>query len=288
MIPTTRTQTPCVPNLNDGLAVYSRGEGAPVLLMPSPDGFTFSPDACSPLAELLVGLERRVVTFDPPGAYASTRPAVVSLEELHAAAQEALQFAGLSEPVDVSGYGMGAWAALAFAIHYPQQVKSLALIGALSGRNAIRQYRGLPWYFRRSDPDYWRYTAWERKLSRGQGSLALHKKLLSLIAQHAYFNPDNIPMIQPDPGDEQVPAPVRDRWSQAARGLDYRHAARGIDVPVLLCVGRFDALTPIGCSQELAERIHAAWLMIFENSGHFPQVEEPQPLSAVLADFWRV
>ena len=59
--------------VHDGLAVYDLGAGPPLLVMPNPQGMVAGPTAHSPLVELLIGLGRRVVTFDPPGAFASPR-----------------------------------------------------------------------------------------------------------------------------------------------------------------------------------------------------------------------
>ena len=63
--------------------------------MPNPPGMVRTPEAHSPLAELLVDLGRRVVSFDPPGAFASSRPPRLGLAEMLACSREALQVAGV-------------------------------------------------------------------------------------------------------------------------------------------------------------------------------------------------
>lgn len=47
-----------------------------------------------------------------------------------------------------------------------------------------------------------------------------------------------------------------------------------IKVPTLVTVGRHDWITPVECSEIIAEEIPNSELVIFENSGHSPQVEE--------------
>src|SRR5919199_2377433 len=90
--------------LRDGLAVYDVGEGVPLLLMPYPHGWTTVSIAEDTLFPLLAGLGRRVISFDPPGVYRSTRPARVDMPEMLACAGEALEARGHHGPVDVVGH----------------------------------------------------------------------------------------------------------------------------------------------------------------------------------------
>lgn len=47
-----------------------------------------------------------------------------------------------------------------------------------------------------------------------------------------------------------------------------------ISCPTLITVGRHDWITPVAASQELADNIPGSELVIFEKSGHSPQIEE--------------
>lgn len=80
--------------INDGLAIYAVGDGEPVLLMPYPHGFSRVPAAEGTLSSILQEMGRRVISFDPPGAYRSTRPARVDLPEMLSCAQEAIRASG--------------------------------------------------------------------------------------------------------------------------------------------------------------------------------------------------
>jgi pimeloyl-ACP methyl ester carboxylesterase len=116
--------------LRAGLALYAVGQGRPVLLMPSPHGFTAGPAAFGPLAQTLQRLGRQVVVFDPPGAYASSRPARIEMPEMTAAASETLEALRIQSPVDVVGHSMSGLCALAFALERPDDVRRLVLVGA--------------------------------------------------------------------------------------------------------------------------------------------------------------
>jgi pimeloyl-ACP methyl ester carboxylesterase len=103
--------------VHDGLAIYAFGSGEPVLLMPYPHAATVAGGrTLTRLAEGLKGLERQVLTFDPPGAGRSTRPMRLEMSEMLRCAEEALTVRGLGGgPVDVMGHSQGGFAALAFA-----------------------------------------------------------------------------------------------------------------------------------------------------------------------------
>ncbi|MGN8646256.1 alpha/beta fold hydrolase [Gracilibacillus sp. HCP3S3_G5_1] len=58
-----------------------------------------------------------------------------------------------------------------------------------------------------------------------------------------------------------------------------------ISVPTLVTVGRHDWITPVICSEIIAEQIPKSKLVIFENSGHSPQIEENEAYIALVRDF---
>jgi pimeloyl-ACP methyl ester carboxylesterase len=130
----------------EGLAIQVVGSGPPLFLVPNPQGFVLSAASRSPLAEVLASLGRSVLTFDPPGAFASTRPPRLGLDEMIECCLETLQVAGLREPVDAVAHSQGTIVALALAIRHPELLRRLVLVGAVAGGvKATRRAGGLPW-----------------------------------------------------------------------------------------------------------------------------------------------
>lgn len=123
--------------MNNGLAIYSIGEGCPVLLMPYPHGFPTSSTAESTLAQVLLELGYRVITFDPPGAFRSTLPARVSMSEMLVCTEEALHALNIRGPFSIVGHSMGGLCALAYTLTHPERLEKLVLIGSISGGPAI-------------------------------------------------------------------------------------------------------------------------------------------------------
>jgi len=119
--------------IHNGLAVYRFGRGSPIFLMPGPHRFQRpgyrTADA---LINGFVRLGYQVITFDPPGSGYSTRPARISMAEMHRCSQEALEVCQVFEPVGGVGHSMGGLALLAYAIDCPARFNRLALIGIQS------------------------------------------------------------------------------------------------------------------------------------------------------------
>lgn len=103
----------------NGLAVYRRGCGPEVLVPPYPHASTHRPMAEDRLADLLVGAGFAVVSFDPPGAYRSSRPMRGDMAEMLECCVEAVEVAGIRPPVRVVGHSMSSLCALGLAIERP-------------------------------------------------------------------------------------------------------------------------------------------------------------------------
>jgi proline iminopeptidase len=58
-----------------------------------------------------------------------------------------------------------------------------------------------------------------------------------------------------------------------------------ITCPTLVTVGRGDWITPVSCSETIAAGIPGARLVVFEKSGHSPQLEEPEKFQSVVGEF---
>jgi proline-specific peptidase len=66
---------------------------------------------------------------------------------------------------------------------------------------------------------------------------------------------------------------------------DIKDQLKQIQVPVLISVGRHDWVTPVACSETIAKEIPNSKLVIFENSGHSPHVEENEKYLENLRQF---
>jgi proline iminopeptidase len=268
----------------DGLAIYAMGHGEPVLLFPYPHGHTKEPMAQHPLANILVGMGRTVVTFDVPGAYRSTREPIGNMDEMIRSADETLERLGILGPVDVMGHSMGGLAALGYAIERPERTRKLVLVTSLSGFPAAARW-GFPGSaFRIYEPDFWRIIFWGMRLNGGRGDLALHKKLQNLMGRASYHNEAIFEPVEIETDDTEKGVPIRTIWSKNMYArLSYADRLGEVRASTLILAGRHDPEAPLQCSEELVSRMPNARLFVFEESGHSPFLEEA-PLFARTVD----
>lgn len=269
-----------------GLAVYERGIGPELVLMPNPQGMVRVPEVLSPLAGLLVMTGRRVVTFDPPGAFASTRPPRMGLPEMLACTEEAIGVAGVSPPVDLVGHSQATLCQLAFALSNPGAVRRLVLIGAVDGGAvATRRAGGMPWCWSVTDRRFWRFVILAAPLSVGRGDVRRLKRLQQLFTVESFVDRSLASAITVEPGDKRRPPPARARWQYSVRHVDLRPRLAAITAPTLVCVGRHDPQTPWRSNAEIASTLRDGRIEILEGSGHYPHVEEPERTRSLIAAF---
>src|SRR5262245_36987158 len=67
--------------------------------------------------------------------------------------------------------------------------------------------------------------------------------------------------------------------------MDLRPHLGKIKVPTLVIVGRHDFITNVAMAEEMVKYITNAKLEIFEESGHFALVEEPEKFYRVIKEF---
>jgi proline iminopeptidase len=70
-------------------------------------------------------------------------------------------------------------------------------------------------------------------------------------------------------------------------GFDLKPQLPSVRCPTLVTVGRTDWITPVSAAETIASLIPGAELVVFERSGHSPQIEEAAKFQSVLREFLR-
>ena len=197
------------------------------------------------------------------------------------------QHLGLDKPI-VMGWSHGGMVAQQFAFTYQDSLSKLILIdtsaflGEFLGdiEAAVQEFKDESWFEKsyaalkaewdgnyQTDEDMARLLAEELKFyfkkfdERAQAYLERTKDLPVRIAPLKTFN------------DNEAPT------------LDLRPQLHKITVPTLVIVGRHDFITNVSMAEEMVRNIPHAKLEIFEDSGHFALVEEPEKFYRVIKEF---
>jgi proline iminopeptidase len=79
--------------------------------------------------------------------------------------------------------------------------------------------------------------------------------------------------------------PLRQFNAGEAETMDLRPELGRITAPTLVLVGRYDFITNPQMAADIARHIPNAHLLVFEQSGHMPYVEEPDAWRAAIRNF---
>jgi hypothetical protein len=101
----------------------------------------------------------------------------------------------------------------------------------------------------------------------------------------SFFDKKYIRLFPTANNDNKKELPIRGKWLENVRNYEYRERLHEITIPVLICAGKYDRLTPLVMNKELQNRIANSKLVVFTMSGHFPFVEESDLFLSVLNNF---
>ncbi|MEP7047766.1 MAG: alpha/beta fold hydrolase [Ilumatobacteraceae bacterium] len=213
----------------------------------------------------------RVIAFDNRGAGRSDKPfGPYSMEQMADDAVAVLDDAGAAG-AHVVGASMGGAISQVMALRHPSRVLSLTL--------ACTACRNQPW--RRALLERWMETA----LQRGMGAMTGE-------AARWVMAPRSFRRIMPAFGWLGPLAMGRPAHSFAAQVRAILAADEGlvellhtIDVPTLIIVGNQDILTPRGDSEEMADHIPGAELVVVSGAAHGFMVEHASTFNRILKDF---
>ena len=256
----------------DGPAIYAH-HGAPGL------GTHATPKrAFAPLAD-----EYRIVTFDARG---SGRSGAVP-PYTHAqwvADLDALRAHFGDETIIMTGGSYGGYIAQEYALAHPDRVTHLILrdtaasreFEAMARRNALARAAEFP-----DITEDLLDTLFAGRVGSDEAFREAYATIAPLYDANA----------TPEKTRERVASATfnADTHNQAFAGnlpsFDLRPRLHEIRVPTLIVVGRHDWITPVAASEEIAVGIPNSELVIFENSGHSPQLEENERFIATVRAF---
>ena len=194
---------------------------------------------------------------------------------------------GLEKPA-ILGWSHGGMVAQQFAFTYPDSLSKLILFdtsayfGEFLGdiEAAVREFRDRPWY-----PQS--FAALQKEWA---GEYKTDEDMAELWADEMkfYFKEFDERARAYHERTRDLPVrigPLKTFNDREAASMDLRPRLKEITVPALIIVGQHDFITNVAMAKEMARHIPHARLEIFEDSGHFALVEEPDKFYKVIKEF---
>ena len=216
----------------------------------------------------------RVTTFDNRGVGRSTTPEGAFTIADFAADTAALMEALGIESAHVVGSSMGGAIAQELALAHPGRVRSLVLNGTW-----CRGDRFLHEIFRN-----WMWSA-EKADSIRDFLVTVNLWCFSPRIWNDGTMDEWVAAAEASPYAQSVDAFCRS--TEALIAHDSADRVGGIGVETLITVGELDLVLPPRYSQELADRIPNARMVVIPEVGHQPFQEVPADYNDLLVDFWQ-
>ena len=247
--------------------VLGRSNATPVLLIQGLGADKHGWD----MQRLPLALQYRVIALDNRGAGRSDKPfGHYSLEQMAADAIAVLDQVGV-EKAHIVGASMGGAITQIIGLRYPERVMSLTL--------ACTACRNHPW--RRELLNSWATSAGER----GMGAMAREaarwvigpRSFRRLLPAFGWLGP--LAMGRTTHAFVSQVKAILDIDDSISDQLAY------VTAPTLVLVGNQDILTPRGDSEEIAERMPNAELVVISGAAHGFMVEHATTFNRVLLEF---
>ncbi len=223
----------------------------------------------------------RVIVFDARGCGESEGVPPYSHEQWAADVDGLREWAG-AEQIVVAGGSYGGFIALEYAVAYPDRVSAMVLRDTaadattldLAYENARHQDRvEINW------DNFDRY--WSGRITDDDDLKARWAEIIPLYD----FDYDPV---------KSAAAVEAGSYRHEAHNWCFQHNTPTYDLkprlpdlrcPTLVTVGRTDWVTPVSSAEAIAALIPGARLVVFEKSGHSPQIEEYELFQQVMRDF---
>jgi proline iminopeptidase len=223
----------------------------------------------------------RVLVFDARGCGRSEAVPPYSHAQWAADVDALREWAGAEQCV-VAGGSYGGFLAMEYAVAYPDRVLAMVLRDtsadssnlALAYENARSQDRvAIDW------EHFDRY--WSGRVRDDAELKALWTELIPL------YDYDYDPAKSAAAVEAGIYRHESHNWcfQHNMPAYDLKPQLPSVTCPTLVTVGRTDWVTPVSAARTIADLVHGAELVVFEHSGHSPQIEERELFHATVRQF---
>ena len=187
------------------------------------------------------------------------------------------------EKINILGHSWGAIPVVRYGIDYPDKVKTMILCNPLSLSHEFDAEIAAIQKRRMTSSDSTERAGIVGSQEFKSGNPAAYEEIMKLAFRHSFATLSNSSKLQLDLPENFLKANRalltglgKDLWQ-----YDYYHAVSKFKFSVLILHGQHDAL-PLKISQRIQSSIPHSQLILFEKSGHFIFIEEPEKFREAL------
>lgn len=255
------------------LKTHVHGRGGTVFVCPS--GWGLPGEAGLNLLSAYGDLAR-FFTFDPSGTGDST--ALRAKEDLGSRGiandSSGMLLRLKMRPSAVYGHSHGGCAALRVAINHPELVRRLVVVATTPGDGTAEAWN-------------WRGVLGDEAPTQPIGKREELLRITRLIMIGALAAPETGPALFDGMAGKPWNVAVErfNALPKDGRMLDLRGKLRHIAAPTLIIAGGKDPIVGMPAAEAMRQEIQKSELVVFDKSGHFPMLEEPEKFRTVLEEF---
>jgi len=227
--------------------------------------------------------EYRVIVFDARGSGQSGGNPPFTHEQWAADVDALREWAG-AEQIVMAGGSYGGFIAMEYAIRYPDRVRALVLRDTSPDNSNEELARANALATTRVELDLDKfYRIMEGRVTSDEDLRECWAEILPLY-DHVYDPAAVAAKVAATPYRYQT-----HNWAftENMPHYDLTEQRGAIRCPTLVTVGRGDWITPVACSEKIVSLVPDSRLVIFEESGHSPQIEEAEKFQRVVRSFLR-
>ena len=262
--------------VNVDLHCTEEGEGLPLIVHHGGPGLDHSVIAShlSPLAQQL-----HLICFDHRGTGRSATPQGADPYHIDRFVADVAEVSKVLEvgPFALMGHSFGGIVALQFALDHPELLSHLILVCAPASHHYIEDVEA-------ALPDRLEREALSEldSLKDSEPSDYVMRRSLELLAPIYFHNPARVSELSLN--SVRFGPETQAVWD-SLEDFDLRPRLGEVQVPTLVIAGDEDRSVTTERAREVADGLPSGSLLVIENSGHYPFIEEPKAFLTGVAQF---
>lgn len=181
-----------------------------------------------------------------------------------------------------AGHSTGGMLGLIYGIHCSESLLALITVGA-----AAREYMTFSPFciYNEAHPEFHRMQELIESLKNPALSVTERKQLVIERTKLSLYRPADYDMLFNPAIHKRMSAKRMNFFNRELQIYDVTRKLELISTPTLVMCGRHDVQCPLDYSIEIADGIQHAALVIFEESNHYPFLEEQSKFKSALAQY---